>query len=83
MTIRDVARHLDVAWDVTKDMQKRDLARRFPKPKLTHPRHLPIDEIAVAKEPRWLSLKKAEILDEGQDEKSRLEEALALNKPQA
>ena len=29
MTIRDVAAHLDVGWDVIKDIQKRDLSRRY------------------------------------------------------
>jgi transposase len=32
MTIRDVALHLDVSWDVIKDVQKRDLSRRYAKP---------------------------------------------------
>jgi hypothetical protein len=30
MTIRDVARHLNVGWDLIKDIQKRDLSRRYP-----------------------------------------------------
>ena len=34
MTIQDVARHLQIGWDTIKDMQKRDLYRRFRKPKL-------------------------------------------------
>jgi transposase len=46
MTIRDVAKHFGVSWDVIKDIQKRDLARRFAKPKLKHLRHIAIDEIA-------------------------------------
>jgi transposase len=54
MTIRDVARHLNVSWDVIKDIQKRDLWRRFAKPKLKHLRHIAIDEIAVAKGHRYL-----------------------------
>ena len=29
MTIRDVALHLDVGWDLIKDIQKRDLSRRY------------------------------------------------------
>ena len=29
MTIRDVARHLGVGWDMIKDIQKRDLSRRY------------------------------------------------------
>jgi transposase len=35
MTIRDVAAHLGVGWDLVKDIQKRDLSRRFARPKLT------------------------------------------------
>ena len=56
MTIRDVARHLGVGWDVIKDIQKRDLSRRYAKPKLKHLRHLAIDEIAVAKRHRYLTV---------------------------
>jgi transposase len=56
MTIRDVARHLGVGWDVIKDLQKRDLSRRFAKPKLKHLRHIAIDEIAVAKGHRYLTV---------------------------
>jgi transposase len=56
MTIRDVAVHLGVSWDVIKDIQKRDLSRRFAKPKLKHLRHLAIDEIAVAKGHRYLTV---------------------------
>jgi transposase len=56
MTIRDVALHLDVSWDVIKDIQKRDLTRRFAKPKLKHLRHIAIDEIAVAKGHRYLTV---------------------------
>ena len=56
MTIRDVAQHLDVGWDLIKDIQKRDLSRRFAKPKLKHLRHLAIDEIAAAKGHRYLTI---------------------------
>jgi transposase len=56
MTIRDVAMHLDVGWDVIKDIQKRDLSRRFAKPKLKHLRQIAIDEIAVAKGHRYLTV---------------------------
>src|SRR5512135_1740273 len=56
MTIRDVALHLGVSWDVIKDIQERDLARRFAKPKLKHLRHIAIDEIAVAKGHRYLTI---------------------------
>jgi transposase len=56
MTIRDVARHLNVSWDTIKDIQKRDLARRYAKPKLKHLRQIAIDEIAVAKGHRYLTI---------------------------
>ena len=56
MTIRDVAHHLDVGWDLVKDIQKRDLSRRYAKPKLKHLRSLAIDEIAVAKGHRYLTV---------------------------
>src|SRR5262249_9899042 len=53
MTIRDVAVHLDVSWDVIKDIQKRDLSRRYAKPKLKHLRRIAIDEISIAKGHRY------------------------------
>jgi transposase len=56
MTIRDVAVHLDVSWDVIKDLQKRDLSRRFAKPKLKHLRRIALDEIAVAKGHRYVTV---------------------------
>src|SRR3954466_4267438 len=56
MTIRDVARHLGVGWDTIKEIQKRDLSRRFAKPKLKHLRRIAIDEVAVAKGHRYLTI---------------------------
>jgi len=56
MTILDVARHLGVSWDIIKDIQKRDLSRRYAKPKLKHLRQIAIDEIAVAKGHRYLTV---------------------------
>src|SRR5512140_186089 len=56
MTIRDVALHLGVSWDVIKDIQERDLSRRFAKPKLKHLRYIAIDEIAIAKGHRYLTI---------------------------
>src|SRR3954454_8277076 len=56
MTIRDVAAHLSVGWDLVKDAQKRDLSRRFAKPKLKHLRRIAIDEIAVATGHRYMTL---------------------------
>jgi transposase len=56
MTIRDVAVHLGVGWDLIKDIQKRDLSRRFAKPKLKHLRYIAIDEISIGKGHRYLTL---------------------------
>jgi transposase len=56
MTILDVAHHLDVGWDLVKDIQKRDLSHRYAKPKLKHLRAIAIDEIAVAKGHRYLTV---------------------------
>jgi transposase len=56
MTIRDVARHLGVSWDLIKGIQKRDLARRYAKPKLKDLRRIAIDEIAVGKGHRYLTI---------------------------
>jgi len=47
MTIQDVAHHLQVSWDVVKDIQKRSLTRRFRKIPLKQLRQFAIDEIAV------------------------------------
>lgn len=56
MTILDVARHLGVSWDTIKDIQKRDLSRRFGKPKLKKLRRIAIDEISVGKGHRYLTV---------------------------
>jgi transposase len=56
MTILDVARHLGVSWDVVKDIQKRDLSRRYARPKLKGLRQIAIDEIAVGKGHRYLTV---------------------------
>jgi transposase len=56
MTIRDVAAHLGVGWDLVKDVQKRDLSRRYARPRLKHLRRIAVDEIAVAKGHRYMTV---------------------------
>jgi transposase len=56
MTIQDVAEHLNVGWDLVKDIVKRDLSRRFAKPKLKHLKQIAIDEISVRKGHKYLTL---------------------------
>jgi transposase len=56
MTIQDVAEHLNVSWDLVKNIQKRDLARRFAQPKLKQLRQIAIDEISIGKGHRYLTV---------------------------
>jgi transposase len=55
-TIQDAARHLDVSWDIIKDIQKRNLQRRFDKPKLKNLKEIAIDEVAVGKGHQYFTL---------------------------
>ena len=56
MTIKDVAAHLGVSWDVIKDIQKRNLNRRFAKPKIRKLKRIAIDEISIGKGHRYLTI---------------------------
>jgi transposase len=56
MTIRDVAQHLEVAWDVVKDIVKRYLGKRFSRVPLRDLRLIAIDEIAVGRGQRYLTV---------------------------
>jgi transposase len=56
MTIKDVARHLGVSWDVIKDIQKRNLSRRFSFPQLHKLKQIAIDEITIGKGHRYLTI---------------------------
>ena len=56
MTVQDVARHLQVSWDLIKSLKKADLARRFRQPKLRHLKHLAIDEICIGRGHRYRTL---------------------------
>jgi len=48
-TIKFVAHHLGVSWDVIKGIQKRHLTRRYSKPKLRNLKYIAIDEVNVGK----------------------------------
>lgn len=56
MTIKDAAAHLGISWDVIKDIQKRNLQRRFGKPKLKHLKRIAIDEISTGKGHRYITI---------------------------
>jgi len=56
MTVKDVACHLRISWDVIKEIQKRNLRRRFGKPKLKHLKQIAIDEISTGKGHRYVTI---------------------------
>lgn len=56
MTIRDVATHLGISWDVIKDIQKRHLQKHFSRPKLKRVQRIAIDEISIGRGHRYLSV---------------------------
>lgn len=56
MTIEDVANHLQVGWDMIKDIHKRYLKRRFRNPKLHKLKCIAIDEISIGKGQRYLTV---------------------------
>ena len=56
MTIKDVAEHLGVGWDMVKDIQKRYLHKKFAKPKLKHLRQIAIDEISTGKGHQYVTI---------------------------
>jgi transposase len=56
MTIQDVADHLHVGWDTIKDIQAKNLQRRFSNPKLHKLKQIAIDEINVGKGHHYLTI---------------------------
>lgn len=56
MTIKDVAAHLSVSWDVIKDMQKRNLHKLFGHLKVKKLRRIAIDEISIGRGHRYLTV---------------------------
>lgn len=49
MTITDVAKHLNLSWDIIKSMQKRYLERKYSSPNLSELQRIGIDEIYIGK----------------------------------
>ena len=56
MTMLDIARYLDVGWDRVKDILKRHLSRRFRRIRLRALRLIAIDEIAIGKGHKYLTI---------------------------
>jgi transposase len=55
-TIKDVATIAGLGWDTVKDIEHRWLNRHFRLPRLNGVRHIAIDEIAIAKGHRYLTV---------------------------
>ncbi len=56
MTLRDVARHLNVSDWMVRDIEKRWLGKHFAKPRLKGLRHIAIDEISTKKGHTYLTV---------------------------
>jgi transposase len=56
MTILDVARHLNVSWDIVKDIQKRHLTKRYGRPHLQGIELIAVDEISIGRGHRYLTV---------------------------
>ncbi len=56
MTIKDVADHLGVSWDVIKEIKKTYLRKHFARPSLKDVRQIAIDEISIGKGHRYLTV---------------------------
>jgi Transposase and inactivated derivatives len=56
MTCQDVAEHLGMSWDTVRDIEKTRLKRDFAKPPLKDVTHIAIDEIAVQKRHKYLTV---------------------------
>ena len=56
MTLRDVARHLNISDWMVRDIEKRWLGKHFAKPPLKGLRHIAIDEISTKKGHKYLTV---------------------------
>ncbi|MGI9569161.1 MAG: ISL3 family transposase, partial [Desulfobulbia bacterium] len=56
MTIKDVANHLEVGWDLVKGIQRRYLKKYYSKPRLKDLSRIAVDEISVGKNHKYLTV---------------------------
>jgi transposase len=56
MTCEDVAEHLGVSWGMIRDIEKEHLKRRYDKPRLKDVKRIAIDEIAVRKGHKYMTI---------------------------
>lgn len=55
-TTQYAAQHLGVSWDTIRDIESRNLGRKYRKPKLKHLKHIAIDEIHLGKGMKYLTV---------------------------
>jgi len=55
-TIKDVSNHLNISWDLVKEVQKKYLKRHYSKPDLRSVQHIAIDEFAVKKGHKYMTV---------------------------
>lgn len=56
MTPTDVSRYLGISWDVAREIQARDLKRKYGKPKLGRLKTIAIDEIYLGSKHKYITL---------------------------
>ena len=56
MTLSDVARHLQISWDIVRGIVGDDLQRRFARPKLRSLKRIAIDEIYLGQRHKYLTI---------------------------
>jgi transposase len=56
MTIKDVAEHLQISWDMVKNIQKEYLLKHFTRPRLKDLKKIAIDEISIGKRHNYLTI---------------------------
>ena len=73
MTVSDVAKHLQLSWDVVKEIEKKYLKKKYKKPNYKNIRFIAVDEISIGKHHKYitvvLNLETGQILYIGKDRK--------------
>ena len=56
MTVADVANHLQLSWDVVKEIDKKYLTKKYRKPNYKNVRFIAVDEISIGKHHNYLTI---------------------------
>jgi len=55
-TIKDIAMHLGVSWDLVKEVQKEELRKHYSSPNIKEVKHIAIDEFSVKKGHKYMTV---------------------------